>query len=91
MLRLDTEGKDEFYFGDGHDEKSRAYRLYNASLSWKRHDWSFATWIKNLTDEDYYTRGFGSFGNDPRKFYETEPYYQYGDPRTYGISIGYQF
>ena len=91
VLRLDTEGKDEFYFGDGHDEKSRSYQLYNASLSWEPHDWSFAIWIKNLTDEDYYTRGFGSFGNDPRKFYETEPYYQYGDPRTYGISIGYQF
>ena len=48
-------------------------------------------WIKNLTDEDYYTRGFGSFGNDPRNFYETEPYYQFGDPRTYGITVGYQF
>jgi outer membrane receptor protein involved in Fe transport len=91
VLRLDSEGKDEFYFGDGHDEKSRAYQLYNASLSWRRHDWSFAMWIKNLTDEDYYTRGFGSFGNDPRNFYETDTYYQYGDPRTYGISFGYQF
>ena len=90
-LRLDSEGKDAFYFGDGHDEKSRAYQLYNARLGWKRHDWSFALWIKNLTDEDYYTRGFGSFGNDPRKFYETEPYYQFGDPRTYGMSVGYQF
>ena len=91
VLRLDTEGKDEFYFGDGHDEKSRPYQLYNASLSWRQHDWSVAMWIKNLTDEDYYTRGFGSFGNDPRKFYETEAYYQYGAPRTYGISVGYQF
>ncbi len=91
VLRLDSEGKDEFYFGDSHDEKSRAYQLYNARLSWTRHDWSFAMWIRNLTDEDYYTRGFGSFGNDPRKFYETEAYYQYGDPRTYGISVGYQF
>ncbi len=91
VLRLDSEGKDAFFFGDGHDEKSRSYQLYNLRLSRARHDWSFAMWIKNLTDEDYYTRGFGSFGNDPRKFYETEAYYQFGAPRTYGISVGYQF
>ena len=90
-LTIDSEGKDSFYFGDGHDEKSDAYRLYNARLSWKRFNWSLALWIKNLTDEDYYTRGFGSFGNDPRNFYETEPYYQFGAPRTYGITAGYRF
>ena len=41
---------------------------------------------KNLTDEDYQTRGFGSFGNDPRKFYVTEPYSQYAAPRVFGIN-----
>ena len=41
---------------------------------------------KNLTNEDYQTRGFGSFGNDPRKFYVTEPYNQYGAPRVLGVS-----
>ena len=90
-LTVDSEGKDSFYFGDGHDEKSETYRLYNARLNWKRFNWSLALWIRNLTDKDYYTRGFGSFGNDPRNFYETEPYYQFGAPRTFGITTAYRF
>ena len=39
-----------------------------------------------ITDEDFQTRGFGSFGNDPRKFYVTEQYNQYGAPRIFGIN-----
>ena len=48
--------------------------------------WEVNLFGKNLTDEDYQTRGFGSFGNDPRKFYATEPYFQYGAPRVIGIN-----
>jgi iron complex outermembrane receptor protein len=36
-------------------------------------------------------RGFGGFGNDPRKFYATEPYYQYGEPKSLGLSARYEF
>ena len=36
--------------------------------------------------ETIYLRGFGSFGNDPRKFYAIEPYFQFGAPRVIGIS-----
>ena len=90
-LRVDSEGKDEFYFGDGHDEKSKAYQLYNARLSWQQTDWSVALWVRNLTDKEYQTRGFGNFGNDPRNFYATEPYYQLGSPRTFGLTVAYQF
>ena len=36
-------------------------------------------------------RGFGSFGNDPREGHATEPYYQFGEPRTVGISASYPF
>ena len=50
-----------------------------------------ALWGRNLTDEDYAVRGFGSFGNDPRKSYALEPYYQYGDPRQLGVSASYRF
>ena len=47
--------------------------------------------LRNLTDEDVQTRGFGGFGNDPRKLYETEAYYQLGEPRVYGIDVRYEF
>jgi len=48
-------------------------------------------WGRNLTDQDVETRGFGGFGNDPRKLYETEAYYQLGEPRVYGLDVRYEF
>jgi iron complex outermembrane receptor protein len=72
-LRLEVEGKDAFYFSDRHDARSDSYDLLNATLGWRDEQWSLSLWGRNLTDEDYYVRGFGSFGNDPRKGYVTEP------------------
>jgi iron complex outermembrane receptor protein len=91
FLRLEVEGKDEFYFSDRHNEKSDSYDLLNASLGIEREHWNLILWGRNLGDEDYYVRGFGSFGNDPRKGYITEPYYQFGEPRMYGVSASYSF
>lgn len=91
QFRIEQQAKDRFYLGDGHDEQSKAYQLWNASLGWQDNHWSVVLWGKNLTDAEYVTRGFGSFGNDPRKFYSTEPYYQFGPGRSYGITIGYTF
>jgi outer membrane receptor protein involved in Fe transport len=90
-LRVDLEGKDEFYFSDRHDVKSPAQDLVHARLGYTGAHWSIALWGRNLTDEDYFPRGFGSFGNDPRKEYAVEPYYQYGEPRLVGISASYSF
>ena len=36
------------------------------------------------------TPGRPSF-SDPRKLYETEAYYQLGEPRVYGIDVRYEF
>jgi iron complex outermembrane receptor protein len=91
FLRLEVEGKDEFYFSDRHNEKSDDYNLVNASLGVERESWSLILWGRNLGDEDYYVRGFGSFGNDPRNGYATEPYYQFGEPRMYGVTASYTF
>ena len=85
------EGKDAFYFSDRHDEQSDAYDLLNASIGYEREQWSFQLWARNITDEDYFVRGFGSFGNDPRNGYVTEPYYQFGEPRVWGATVGYTF
>ncbi len=91
FLRLDVEGKDAFYFSDRHRVKAPAYDLLNARLGWARGQWSMALWGRNLSDKDYFTRGFGSFGNDPRKEYVTEPYLQFGNPRQVGVSARYDF
>ena len=90
FLRLEVEGKDQFYFSDGHAEQSDDYDLLNASLGWTGDAWRVVLWGRNLTDEDYYVRGF-SFGNDPRNGYITEPYYQFGEPRMYGVTAAYTF
>jgi outer membrane receptor protein involved in Fe transport len=90
-LRLDAEGRDSYYFSDRHAARSVAFDLLHARVGYDNGRWAAALWCRNLTDEDYYVRGFGSFGNDPRKGFVTEPYYQYGEPRMLGISAEYRF
>lgn len=85
------EGKDEFFFSDRHDEKSDAYELLNLELAYQSENWRLAMYAKNLTNELVKTRGFGSFGNDPRKFYATEPYNQFATPRLIGVKANIEF
>ena len=86
FINFNIESKDEFYFSDRHGSKSDSYTLLNFLIGYKIKTWDINLFGKNLTDEDYQTRGFGSFGNDPRKFYITEPYNQYAAPRVIGVS-----
>lgn len=86
FAQVDIEGKSDFYASANHNEKLDGYTLLNLRLAYETEKWSVAVWGRNLTDEDVQTRGFGGFGNDPRKLYATEPYYQLGEPRVYGIT-----
>ena len=97
-LRIEVEGKDEFYFSNSHDEKSQSYELVNARLTYRGNSqgnaWDVSLWARNLADEDVQTRGFyfsNAFGNDPAKNYAPEAYYQLGEPRIAGISANYSF
>ena len=90
-LTVDVEGKDKFYLSSSHDEQSQSYELVNVSMAYVAGDWGLSLWARNLTDEAVIVRGFGGFGNDPRKFYETEAYYQLGEPRMLGVSANYAF
>ncbi|MFD2166708.1 TonB-dependent receptor [Thalassotalea euphylliae] len=84
------DAKDEFYFSDSHNEKSDSEVLLNASVTYSVDAWTVTAWGRNLTDEDYKTRGF-YFGNDPRDGYEAKQYYQLGEPAVYGVTVDYQF
>ncbi|HSG90290.1 MAG TPA: TonB-dependent receptor [Pseudomonadales bacterium] len=86
FARLETEGRDQFYWSDSHAEQSRAYALVNGRLGWQGEHLEVALWSRNLGDEDYGVRGFGGFGNDPRNGYASEEYVQLGAPRTFGVS-----
>ncbi len=83
--------KDGFYFSDRHDVEAPAQDLVHIRIGYETDNWNLALWGRNIGDEDYYVRGFGSFGNDPRKEYITEPYFQYGEPRVIGVSGSYSF
>lgn len=85
-LRLELEGKDEFYFSDSHNVKSDSYELFNASINYHGERWTARLWGRNLTDEEYQVRGF-LFGNDPRDFYDTRPFTQLGEPSRIGLSL----
>ena len=90
-VSLSADSKDEFYFSDRHSVKSDDYTLVNASVTWQDNNWRVSAWGRNLTDKDYFVRAFGSFGNDPRKFYVTEPYFQFGEPRIIGLTVEMTF
>lgn len=89
-LGLETTAMDSFYFSDRHNTRSPSRVLLNGHISYQLNDWSLQLWGRNLNNEDYFARGFGSFGNDPRKEYATEPYYQYGEPRVVGLTLTYR-
>jgi iron complex outermembrane receptor protein len=87
-VQVDADLKDEFFYSDRHHVKSNSdYTLLNASAHWQIGSVDLRLWARNLTDEDYSVRAFGSFGNDPRKGYVTEPYFQWGEPRMIGANI----
>ncbi len=90
-LFTSVEGKDEFFFSDRHEEQSDAYEMLNMELRYQADNWSVALFGRNLNDELVKTRGFGSFGNDPRKFYVTEPYNQFAAPRVVGLRANLEF
>ena len=90
-VSVDIEGKDRFYLSSSHNEQTQSYELINARVNYAMGGWDLSLWGRNLTDKDVIVRGFGGFGNDPRKFYETEAYYQFGKPRMFGVSGRYDF
>ncbi|MFL2553723.1 MAG: TonB-dependent receptor [Candidatus Rariloculaceae bacterium] len=86
--RLELEGRDDSRYGYYHNENIGSYNLMNASLSYQVGRTELHLWARNLTNEDYAVHGL-FFGNDPRKGWINESYYQYGEPRVYGISAKY--
>ena len=87
---LNVLGKDSFYFSDSHGIQSSSYSLTNVNLSYSRENWKLMLWGRNLSDEDYYVRGF-YFGNDPRDNYVEKGYTQLGEPARLGVTLNLDF
>jgi len=90
-FKANVEGKGSYYFSNRHDEETDPYALLNSSFEYTNGSFTASVWVRNITDEEYYVRGFGSFGNNPSKFYATELYTQLGAPRTGGLTLSYDF
>jgi len=90
-LKANLEGRASYYFSNRHNEKAEAYKLLNSSLEYTNNDWTAALWARNIGNENYQTRGFGSFGNNPANGYTTELYTQQGMPRTFGVTLSRDF
>jgi len=87
---IDADVKDDYRFSDGHDERAPFTVVLNTELSYERDNYLLKLWVKNLTDRDIYTRGFGGFSNDPRDEYAfDEPYFQFGQERQVGLTFSY--
>jgi len=84
------EGKGSYYFSNTHHQKSDAYQLLNTSLEYLHGNWSALLWVRNITNEDYQVRGF-YFANNPANEYIDELYIQQGNPRTFGLTVRYDF
>ena len=89
-LNISLEGKDDYYFSDGHAERSPSYAVYNGSLRYFVDAWELSAWGRNLGDKDYFVRGF-SFPNDPRDGYTATRWTQLGSPRQFGVTAKVSF
>ena len=89
-LNISLEGKDDYYFSDGHAERSPSYAVYNGSLRYSVDAWELSAWGRNLGDKDYFVRGF-SFPNDPRDGYTATRWTQLGSPRQFGVTAKVSF
>lgn len=89
FAEANIEGKDGFFFSDRHRSAADSYEIVNARVGYENDNWAVSLWGRNLGDVDIETRGFGSFGNDPRNFYAPDTYVQFGEPRIIGVSFKY--
>ena len=87
---IELEGRDGSRFGYYHLQDIGGYGLINGSIRYRAGRTELQLWGRNLADEEYAVHGL-YFGNDPRKGWINETYYQYGEPRVVGVTVKYAF
>ncbi len=90
FVNVQLEGKDAFYFSNSHDQRSGSYATLHLCAGYRTERLELTAWGRNLTDVDTEVRGF-YFGNNPLKGWINEAYYQYGEPRTFGVTAQLRF
>ena len=82
--------RSNYYYAVYHQQKDSGNNVWNSSLQYRRNSLNLTFWMRNITDRVVVVKGF-YFGNDPRVDYVPKVYTQLGEPRTFGITAGYQF
>jgi iron complex outermembrane receptor protein len=89
--RIELEGQGDSFYGYYHNSKIDDYSIVNASLSYQYARLGIQVWVRNILDKDYQTHGL-YFANDPRDLFSiNRSYYQFGEPRVYGVNLSYTF
>jgi outer membrane receptor protein involved in Fe transport len=89
--RLEVEGRDRSFYGYYHDGVIDGYTLAHASISYNLGNVELQAWIRNITGEDYSVHAL-YFANDPRDgFANNQTYFQFGEPRVFGVNASYAF
>lgn len=90
---IESEAKDEFYFSDSHDEKSRSYVIWHAQAAFYKGPVKLSVYGRNLTNKETEVRGFGGFSNDAKSSQPDDEgrYVQLGAPRLVGLEARYSF
>ncbi len=89
--RFEVEGRSSSFFGYYHNGKIGSYTLTHASIDYQLGRFNIQGWIRNIFNVNYQIHGL-YFANDPRDgFSINRSYYQFGEPRVYGMNISYAF
>jgi iron complex outermembrane receptor protein len=86
--RVDVNAIDQFYFDISHNQESESYEVVNLRIGKEWENWTVSAWGRNIFDESYATRGF-YFKNEPP--WDDTLYTRFGEPSTYGLTLGYNF
>ncbi len=90
-INTNVEGKGDYYFNEGSNEKIGSYHLFNAALGYTGDNWSANLWVRNIADEDYDVKGYYFDNKIAGGWDDPEVYTQKGAPRTFGLTIAYDF
>ncbi|WP_051822330.1 TonB-dependent receptor [Desulfonatronum thiodismutans] len=83
--RLDVKNQGAIYFYDDVNKdfaRQGAYTVADMRIGWRYADWDLYAYVQNLTDEKYIT----SFRSNTMVSYAG-----FGQPRTFGVGVRYQF
>lgn len=80
VVSASWQGAGKIYWNEANTLSQNFYSQLNASLEFRKGDFSLGVWGKNLTDSDFNTFYFRSMGND---------FVSRGKPVRWGISLGF--